>query len=247
MSRAASICAKLSAPSNRWNARARKARQRCCTSRRHARCFLPITLRARDALAHSSPSDVSRIDAEQCGLRTTTSTAPRLRTTPSTGSVLSSTIHFEATALDELFFMHPELPRLNCSLGAFGHSVTCYASTNGAASHTHPTPSPHSRPTQPRASPLYPHSQHAPLMDKRLEIHGASRADMNGKRGVATDFHWMDKKDVATWRYTVKLDGGEAFKVKPANVRAEGTGGGGGGGGAGTGKAKAKGKKGRKK
>jgi len=47
--------------------------------------------------------------------------------------------HFEATALDELFFVHPELPRLNCSLGAFGHSVTCYASTNGAASHTpHP-------------------------------------------------------------------------------------------------------------
>lgn len=44
-----------------------------------------------------------------------------------------------ATALDELFFVHPELPRLNCSLGAFGHSVTCYASTNGAASHTpHP-------------------------------------------------------------------------------------------------------------
>lgn len=101
--------------------------------------FSPDHPGARDALAHSSPSDVSRIDAEQCGLRTTTSTAPRLRTTPSTGSVLSSTIHFEATALDELFFVHPELPRLNCSLGAFGHSVTCYASTNGAASHTpHP-------------------------------------------------------------------------------------------------------------
>ena len=26
-------------------------------------------------------------------------------------------------------------------------------------------------------------------MDKRVEIHGTSRADMNGKRGVATDFH----------------------------------------------------------
>ena len=72
-------------------------------------------------------------------------------------------------------------------------------------------------------------------MDKRVEIHGAIRADMNGKRGVATDFHWMDKKDVATWRYTVKLDGGEAFKVKPANVQAEGAGG--------SGKAKGKGKK----
>ena len=72
-------------------------------------------------------------------------------------------------------------------------------------------------------------------MDKRVEIHGTSRADMNGKCGVATDFHWYEDED--KWRYTVKLDGGEAFKVKPANVRAEGAGG--------SGKAKAKGKKGR--
>ena len=89
-------------------------------------------------------------------------------------------------------------------------------------------------------------------MDKRVEIHGTSRADMNGKRGVATDFHWYED-DKSKWRYTVKLDGGEAFKLKPANVRAEGAGGGGGGGGggsgvgAGAGKAKGKGKKGRKK
>ena len=60
---------------------------------------------------------------------------------------------------------------------------------------------------------------------------------MNGKRGVATDFHPMDRKERTTWRYTVKLDGGEAFKVKPASVRAEGAGG--------AGKAKGKGKKGR--
>ena len=87
-------------------------------------------------------------------------------------------------------------------------------------------------------------------MDKRVEIHGTSRADMNGKRGVATDFHMMGGRngDRTTWRYTVKLDGGEAFKFKLANVRAEGAGGGGGGGGgAGTGRAKGKGKKGRKK
>ena len=58
-------------------------------------------------------------------------------------------------------------------------------------------------------------------MDKRVEIHGTSRADMNGKRGVATDFHPMDVSDPATWRYTVRLDSGEAFKVKPASVRAE--------------------------
>ena len=70
---------------------------------------------------------------------------------------------------------------------------------------------------------------------------------MNGKRGVAIDFHMTVIRDVTTWRYTVKLDGGEAFKFKWAKVRAEGTGGGGGGGGAGTGKAKGKGKKGRKK
>jgi len=55
-----------------------------------------------------------------------------------------------------------------------------------------------------------------PLMDKRVEIHGASRANMNVNRGIATDFHWY--KDEENARYTIKLDGGEAFKVKPANV-----------------------------
>ena len=95
-------------------------------------------------------------------------------------------------------------------------------------------------------------------MDKRVEIRGTSRADLNGKRGIATDLHLVDQEDPTTWRYTVKLDGGEAFKLKPANVRAEGAGGGGGGGGGGVGgadkdkakdkakgKAKGKGKKGR--
>ena len=56
-------------------------------------------------------------------------------------------------------------------------------------------------------------------MDKRVEIHGTSHADMNGKRGVATDFHWY--RDQSKMRYTVQLDGGEAVKVKPAHVRAE--------------------------
>ena len=80
-------------------------------------------------------------------------------------------------------------------------------------------------------------------MDKRVEIHGTSRADMNGKRGVATDFHPMGgpQGDPTTWRYTVQLDSGEAFKLKPANLRAEGM-----GVGAGGGKAKGKGKKGKK-
>ena len=80
-------------------------------------------------------------------------------------------------------------------------------------------------------------------MDKRVEIHGTSRADMNGKRGVATDFHPVGGPDSpSTWRYTVQLDSGEAFKLTPANLRAEGA----GGGGAGEGKAKGKGKKGKK-
>ena len=65
-------------------------------------------------------------------------------------------------------------------------------------------------------------SQVAPLMDKRVEIHGTSRADMNGKCGVATDFHYYDyREDRSKSRYTVQLDSGEAFKVKPASVRAE--------------------------
>ena len=64
-------------------------------------------------------------------------------------------------------------------------------------------------------------------MDKRVEIHGTSRADMNGKRGVATDFHPAIsgggvRVDLAASRYTVHLDSGEAFKLKLANVRAEG-------------------------
>ena len=79
-------------------------------------------------------------------------------------------------------------------------------------------------------------------MDKRVEIHGTSRADINGKRGVATDFHYYPAGDRTKDRYTVQLDSGEAFKLKPANVRAEGT-----GGASGTGKAKkGKGKKGRR-
>jgi len=56
-------------------------------------------------------------------------------------------------------------------------------------------------------------------MDQRVEIHSTSRADINGKRGVATDFLYI-RGDKAKWRYTVQLDSGEAFKVKRSNVRA---------------------------
>ena len=80
-------------------------------------------------------------------------------------------------------------------------------------------------------------------MDKRVEIHSTSRADMNGKRGVATDFHpsAMPNVGLTASRYTVQLDSGEAVKFKLANVRAEGA-----DGGAGAGKAKGTGKKGKK-
>ena len=74
-------------------------------------------------------------------------------------------------------------------------------------------------------------------MDKRVEIHGTTRADINGQRGVATDFHWY-KGDSSKWRYTVQLDSGEAFKLKRANVRAEETGGASGAGKAKKGKGK---------
>ena len=80
-------------------------------------------------------------------------------------------------------------------------------------------------------------------MDKRVEVHGTGRADMNGKSGVATDFHCYHA-DRTKDRYTVQLDSGEAFKVRPASVRAEGAGGG-GGTSAGKAKGKGKGKKGR--
>ena len=59
-------------------------------------------------------------------------------------------------------------------------------------------------------------------VDGRVEIHSTSRADMNGKRGIATDFHIKNIQDSSTWRYTVDLDDGEAFKLKRENVRAVG-------------------------
>ena len=62
-------------------------------------------------------------------------------------------------------------------------------------------------------------------MDQRVEIHGTSRTHVNGKRGVAVDFHpvFMNPGQVSVTdsRYSVKLDSGESFKLKPANVRAE--------------------------
>jgi len=54
---------------------------------------------------------------------------------------------------------------------------------------------------------LSTHTQYAFLLDERVEIHGTTRTDMNGRRGVATDFHIIGGQDGdrVIWRYTVKL------------------------------------------
>ena len=61
-------------------------------------------------------------------------------------------------------------------------------------------------------------------MDQRIEVFDTSRHDVNGKRGVATDFSHvlgMDGNCTSQSRYTVRLDSGEKFKVGPNHVRAE--------------------------
>ena len=66
--------------------------------------------------------------------------------------------------------------------------------------------------------------QFAPLMDQRVEVYGTSRQDMNGKRGVATDFQFVLPTaglDYSQSRYTVRFDSGESYKIKIGNVRAE--------------------------
>ena len=89
--------------------------------------------------------------------------------------------------------------------------------------------------------------QYASLMDKRVVIHGTSRADVNGKCGVATDFHPMDPEDRTTWRYTVRLDSGNEVKLRRERLRAEGEGAPAGAGGGGRTKKEKKGGKGGKR
>ena len=62
-----------------------------------------------------------------------------------------------------------------------------------------------------------------------------------GTRPQRHRLHPVDFDDRSKDCYTVQLDSGEALKLKPANVCAEGP-----GGGAGAGKAKGKGEKGKK-
>ena len=85
-------------------------------------------------------------------------------------------------------------------------------------------------------------------MDQRVEVYGTSRHDMNGKRGVATDFHPVKDAGggvtLSQCRYTVRLDSGELVKVRTVHVQAERVEAAGSGG---SHKAKGKGKKGRRK
>ena len=55
-------------------------------------------------------------------------------------------------------------------------------------------------------------------------INGTSRQDLNGKRGIATDFHPVGNADrviTSQSRYAVLLDSGEQFKVRREHVWAE--------------------------
>ena len=46
------------------------------------------------------------------------------------------------------------------------------------------------------------------------ELYGLTRQDMNGKRGLATDFHPVGGvNDRTKDRYTIKLDSGEVFNL----------------------------------
>lgn len=58
-------------------------------------------------------------------------------------------------------------------------------------------------------------------MDLRVIIQGSSRKDVNGKRGIALDFHAAAGTDPDTWRYTVKLDDGAVFKIMPKKLKPE--------------------------
>ena len=77
-------------------------------------------------------------------------------------------------------------------------------------------------------------------MDQRVEVYGTCRNDLNGKHGVATDFHCY-QDDRSRDRYSVLLDSGESYKFRPTAVRAERV------GAAGGARPKGKGKKGRGK
>ena len=50
----------------------------------------------------------------------------------------------------------------------------------------------------------------------------ASRPDLNGQGGVAVDFAWhFDESKSNEDRYTVDLDSGSTFRIKPHNLRQE--------------------------
>ena len=56
-----------------------------------------------------------------------------------------------------------------------------------------------------------------PLLGKRVIITGTSRADLNGKVGVATDFDHAKGRYVVAWGG--KGETSKAMKIKPQNLR----------------------------
>ena len=56
-----------------------------------------------------------------------------------------------------------------------------------------------------------------PLLGKRVVITGTSRADLNGKVGVATDFDHAKGRYVVAWGG--KGETPQAMKIKPGNLR----------------------------
>ena len=56
-----------------------------------------------------------------------------------------------------------------------------------------------------------------PLLGKRVIITGTSRADLNGKVGVATDFDHAKGRYVVAWGG--KGEKSQVMKIKPVNLR----------------------------
>ena len=58
-----------------------------------------------------------------------------------------------------------------------------------------------------------------PLLNQRVVVVGTSKPEYNGQEGVAIDAHYTGPDVHYTQsRYSVKLDGGEVFKVRVINV-----------------------------
>ena len=58
-----------------------------------------------------------------------------------------------------------------------------------------------------------------PLLNHRVVVVGTSKPEYNGQKGVAIDAHTAGPESHPSLsRYSVKLDGGEVFKLRVVNV-----------------------------